>query len=79
VSVPAPEVGDRGLGEAQAGGRAEPVRRRALGVVEVELLLDACEERPQAGDEVLAGIDVALSLLCRQRVSRRVDHPVISR
>ena len=45
VAVPPEQVGDRVLGEPEAVVHPEPVRRRALGVVEVDLLGDAREQR----------------------------------
>ena len=57
VPVPAEQVGDRVLREPQAVVHAEPIGRRALGVVELDLLGDAREQRLQAVGEVVAGLD----------------------
>jgi hypothetical protein len=60
--VPAEQVGDRVLGEAQPVVHAEPVGRRALRVVEVQLLADPGQERPETGRKVLAGLYDPLAL-----------------
>ena len=48
VSVPAEEVGDRVLREAEAVVHPEPIRSGALRLVEGDLLGDAREQCPQA-------------------------------
>ena len=57
VSVPAEDVGHRVLGEAQPVVHPEPVRSRALGLVERDLLGEAREQRPQAVLDRLAGFE----------------------
>jgi hypothetical protein len=54
---------------------AEPVRSLALRVVEVDLLADAHEQRPQSVDEIAARRRDASTLRSVQRVSRRLGYP----
>src|SRR5436190_4637161 len=79
VAVPAKQVGDGLLGEAQAVMHPEPVRSRALGVVEVDLVGNPGEERGEAAREAIAGVGDTFSLSGGERVARRLDHPSLSR
>jgi len=71
VSVPAEDVGDRVLGEAEPVVHPEPIRSGALGLVEGDLLGEAREKRPQAVLDRLAGLDDFPALGALERVAGR--------
>jgi hypothetical protein len=73
------DVDDRVLGEPQPVVHAEPVWSLALGVVEVDLLADAHEQRAQAVDQVAARVRDALTLRRVERVAGRLGYVTPSR
>ena len=79
MPMPPEQVGNRILSKAQSVVHAEPVRPRPLGVVKVDLVADAYEQRTQSDREIVAGFhDPRVLRLC-ERVAGRLDHAVAAR